>query len=584
MFLEDFPTVSCEITVAALEQAKDALLHDADIGAEVRAVHTSRSRGPSTILGGASVVGSPLPCPMMSAPELNPRPVTNDVVVHLRGIGKSFGPVTVLSSVDVDVRRGEVHVLAGENGAGKSTLIKILAGVYLDYTGDLVLRGDLRRFNHPRDAVQAGIATIHQELSLVPTMSVADNLFLGRELTDRLGRVNYRAQTESAARILADAGLECSPHQVVGELSLADQQFLEVARALARDATLVVFDEPTSAMHEPEVEVLFERIDGLRRRGCGVMYITHKMDEIYRIADRITVLRDGRVVGTAHCEELPPATLVEWMVGRDLAAAAAGRVAPAGPTVLEVRQLRVAHTVPGRAPVADVSFDLRRGEILGLAGLRGSGATQVLHGLFGVAEGTTSGDVCLAGESLDARDPRTSIAKGLVLLAGDRKAQGLAPDLSVTHSVGLASLPRFSPRLGWMRRAQEAGAVGGLMRRLRLQAASPDAAVGTLSGGNQQKTYFGRCLLAEPRVLLLDEPSRGIDVGAKVDIYTLIRTCAAQGIATILVTTDLEELFALCDRILVLHRGRIAAEVTPETASRDDVLAAAMGGRSARTA
>ncbi len=357
-----------------------------------------------------------------------------------------------------------------------------------------------------------------------------------------------------------------------------------MARALARDAALFIFDEPTSAMHGPEVEALCRRIDGLRARGCGVVYITHKLDEIYRLADRITVLRDGRVVGTATPAALPKAALVEWMIGRDPARAARARPPSTAAPVLTVRRLEVSHAVAGRPPVVDVSFDLRPGEIVGLAGLRGSGATEALQALFGASRSRVTGDVQVAGRPFTERTPRAAIERGVVWLTNDRKTTGLAPHQSVTHAVSLASLKRYSNAAGWMRGDEEAAAVGDLMQRFGFRAPSLDVPVGTLSGGNQQKVYLGRCLLARPRVLMLDEPTRGIDVGAKAEIHALMRAWASDGIAMLLVTTDLEELFALCDRLLVLHAGRIAAELVPAAVTRDDVLAAAMGGQTARTA
>ena len=310
--------------------------------------------------------------------------MTTDPIITMRHIHKSFGAVEVLHGVDFEVRPGEVHVLAGENGAGKSTLIRILAGVYDDWAGAVTVQGRALRLAHPRDAVRAGIATIHQELSLIPSMSVADNLFLGRERRGRLGGVRFEEQEAEAARLLAAMGLEFSPRQAVAELPLASRQLLEIARALARDASLLIFDEPTSALGEHEVEPLFARILELKQRGRGVVYITHRMEEIYRLADRITVLRDGRVVGAAAPGELPPGELVRRMVGRDrvggrAVGAAARRERPAEPALV-VEALRVEHPeLADRPVVADVSFTLGRGEIVGLAGLQGSGASEVLH-------------------------------------------------------------------------------------------------------------------------------------------------------------------------------------------------------------
>jgi ABC-type sugar transport system ATPase subunit len=505
---------------------------------------------------------------------------TTEPIVALRGIRKSFGPVEVLHGVDFAVLPGEVHVLAGENGAGKSTLIRILAGVYPDFAGELLLEGRARRFAAPQDAVRAGIATIHQELSLVPSMSVSDNLFMGRERRQRFGWVDFAAQEEGARSLLAELALDVSPRQTVGELPVSSRQLLEIARALARDARLLVLDEPTSALREHEVESLFARLLELRRRGRGIVYITHRMEEIYRLADRITVLRDGRVVGTAARDDLAADELVRWMVGRE-PAAGAGRVRDRSTVpALEVEALRVTDpTVRGRCVVDGVSFTLRRGEVLGLAGLQGSGATAVLHALFGALGVRASGRARLYGEPLTLRNPREAVRRGVVLLTNDRKATGLSPDLSVTESVSLASLPRFSNAVGWVRRRDEREAVARLTGGFRLQASSLGAPVRTLSGGSQQKVYLARCLLAEPRVLLLDEPTRGIDVGAKADIYGLMREWVGRGIAILLITSEMEELLALSDRILVLHRGRVAAELDPATASKEQVLAAAMGQR-----
>jgi ribose transport system ATP-binding protein len=498
----------------------------------------------------------------------------------MRGIRKSFGAAEVLHGVDFDVRPGEVHVLAGENGAGKSTLIRVLAGVYDDYAGELVIEGRPRRLTDPRDAVRAGIAAIHQELSLVPTMSVADNLFLGRELPRRFGRVDFARQAAEAAQVLAEMQLDVPPGKPVAELPLASQQLLEIARALARDARLFIFDEPTSALGEHEVEPLFARIRALQRRGRGVVYITHRMEEIYRLADRITVLRDGRLVGTGAPGELPPPELVRWMVGRDLGPGgrAAGTQPPSGGPALEVEALRVPHPeIRGRLLVDDVSFTVRRGEIVGLAGLQGSGAREVLHALFGALPCRPSGRAVLGGEPLAMRGPRGSLAHGLMLLTSDRKATGLAPDLSVIHNVSLACLPELSNRAGWVLRRRERAAVADLVRGFRLDAPSLDAPVRALSGGNQQKVYLARCLLPRPQVLLLDEPTRGIDVGAKADIYELMRAWIARGIAILLITSEMEELLALSDRVLVMHRGRLATELSRAEASKERVLAAAMG-------
>ena len=501
-------------------------------------------------------------------------------VLRMRDIRKSFGPVEVLRGVDFDVRSGEVHVLAGENGAGKSTLIKILCGVYQDYSGDVELDGVVRRFRDPTEAARAGVSTIHQELALVPTMSVADNLFLGRERTDRVGRVDFAGQRCNAYGILQTAGIDAEPEEEVGRLPIPVQQAIEIARALARDLRLLILDEPTSALDEREVTLLFERLSTLRKSGCAIIYITHKMGEIYRLADRITVLRDGRTVGTAPASELSHTELVSWMVGRVVEETAPeparSRIdAPA----LRVNDLSVPHpTLPGRNVVEGVSFAVGQGEIVGLAGLQGCGASEVLQAVFGVLPRGAGGALRLHGSPFTPVSPADSIERGLLLLTNDRKALGMAPDLSVTHNASLAALQAFTGPGGWLDRAGERRAVRELGERFALGVPSYDAPVRTLSGGNQQKVYLARCLLARPRVLLLDEPTRGIDVAAKADIYRLLRGWAAEGIGIVLITSELSELLTLADRIVVMHGGRIVTEFLGGEATKELVLAAAMGG------
>jgi ABC-type sugar transport system ATPase subunit len=467
--------------------------------------------------------------------------VTDPPIVEMRSVHKSFGPVEVLHGVDFDVAAGEAHVLAGENGAGKSTLVKILAGV-LRPDGGAVRWGGGRR----------SVATIHQELSLVPTMTVRDNLFLGRERRGPLGLVDFGTEEEEGRRILARVSLDLPLSRRVGDLPIAARQLVEVARALAREADLFLFDEPTSALDETDARRLFERIDELRKLGRGVVYITHRMEEIYRVADRITVLRDGRRVGTARPADLPRRDLVRWMVGRDEPVTGWGRRTVSGPPVLTFR-------------VGDASFSLRRGEILGLAGLQGSGASSVVRNPNKVYE-----------------TPRAAIDAGLVLLPSDRRAEGLLPDQGIVENVSLASLDAFTGRFGFLDRHIERLAVGDIVRDVRLSAPSLSMPVRALSGGNQQKVLLARCLLARPKVLLLDEPTRGIDVGAKADVYALLRRCVDQGISILLTTSEWEELLALADRILVLRRGKVVAEFDREAASREAILHSAMGGEEGR--
>jgi ABC-type sugar transport system ATPase subunit len=493
--------------------------------------------------------------------------------VRLRGIGKRFGPVTVLRGVQLDLFDGEVLVLAGENGAGKSTLIKILGGVHTDFEGTIEIAGREVRPRSPLEAAGLGVAIIFQELSLVPTLSVADNIFLGRPLTRR-GFVGNAAQRAAARRLLDQLGLDLDVDRRVEDLPLAQQQLTEIAKALARDARVIVMDEPTSALAAPEVAKLFGLIAGLKARGCALVYITHKMEEIERVADRICVLRDGEHVGTAPAAELPPAKLVNWMVGREVAEQFPRHAARPGAERLRVENFTVQRG--GRRVVDNLSFNVSAGEILGVAGLQGSGASELFAGLFGAAGGAVSGRAWLNGKPLEIASPRRAIDQGLAWLTNDRKATGLVLPLSIIANATLADLPRLSPG-GWRRPAREAAATRELGGLLSLRAASLDLEVGALSGGNQQKVALMKWLQTRPRLLLLDEPTRGIDVGAKREIYQLMNDLTARGLAILLITSELPELLALSDRIVVLHRGGLTAHFTRAEATPEKVLEAAMG-------
>lgn len=477
-------------------------------------------------------------------------------MIELDGITKSFPGVKSLDGVRFEARAGEIHALLGENGAGKSTLIKTIAGAYLPDAGTILFDGRERRWASPREAADAGIHVIYQELFLFPDLDVAENIFIGRAPRNRLGLIDRRTMRHKAASILERLGHRLDPAARVGSLSVADQQMVEIAKAMSRDVRLLILDEPTATISGKEAGLLFERMRGLRDAGVCVIYISHRLEEIFAIADRVTVLKDGRLVGTRAVSEIGTDQLVSMMVGRKLEDIFPPKVgiAPDAPVVLGVRSL----TAPPR--IRDVSFDLRAGEVLGLAGLVGAGRTEVAHAIFG-SERRTSGTVLLDGQELPAGNPRRAIDAGLGFLTEDRKGEGLLMLLDVAANI---SAPRLgaAASLGRLDRGAEIGAATEAIARFRIAVPGPAYGVRALSGGNQQKILFARWAAAGHRVLILDEPTRGVDVGAKVEIYRIIRQLADKGVGILVISSELPEIIGLCDRVAVMRAGRIAGEVS----------------------
>jgi ribose transport system ATP-binding protein len=490
-------------------------------------------------------------------------------LLGMRGIVKSFPGVRALRGVELDLHRGEVLALVGENGAGKSTLIKVLAGAHPPDAGNIRLNDREVRFTSPLDARQAGIAVIYQEFNLVPSLTATENMFLGQEPA-RAGFVRRGAERRRAAELFARLGVAVEPDAPGRELTVAEQQLVEIARALAFDARIVVMDEPSATLTPQEVERLFAIIRDLRTRGIGIIYVSHRLEEIFAIADRVLVLRDGEAIACRPIGEVTCDELIRLMVGRRLDEEFPKRQVRIGPPRLEVRGLK-----RGRK-VRDVSFEIRRGEVVGLTGLVGAGRTETARLIFG-ADRKEAGVVELDGRKLDIRSPRDAIRAGIALLTEDRKAQGLILAQSVRDNFALPNLERFS-FLGFVRRRAERQALTHHVEGLRIRLASPEQPARNLSGGNQQKVVLAKWLERNCEVLLFDEPTRGIDVGAKVEIYRLINDLAAAGKAILLISSELPEVLGMCDRILVMHEGRLTGEIADVSrATQEDILRFAVG-------
>lgn len=487
----------------------------------------------------------------------------------MRGIDKTFPGVRALRDASLEVCAGEVCALVGENGAGKSTLMRILCGIHQRDAGEILLGGRPVEIPSPIQARALGISIIHQELNLVPALSVAENIYLGREPRHGLGFVDWRAMHEGSRRLLDDLGLALDPRRPVRDLTVAEQQLVEIARALAVDAGLLVMDEPTAGLTAEETERLFRFIRDLRGRGVGVVYITHRLEEVFRIADRVTVLRDGQHVGTYPIAEITMDDLIGLMVGRRLTEKFPKEAVARGAPVLEVRGLTV------RGVFEDVTFAAHRGEILGIAGLIGSGKTEVAHAIFGAIP-LDAGEIVLDGRPVAIRSPAEAIASGVGFVPEDRKRLGLVLGMSVRANITLPILPELQ-RGGLIRGAEEDALVRRAIRELDMAVASFEQPARSLSGGTQQKTVVARWLQTRARVLLLAEPTRGIDVGAKVEMYRLMTDLCRRGVGIVMISSELPEILGMSDRILVMHEGRITGEFAREGATQEALMACAAG-------
>lgn len=496
-------------------------------------------------------------------------------LIAVRHVTKRFPGVLALEDVSWEVRPGELHAIVGENGAGKSTLMKILAGIISDFSGEFLLRGQPVRFTGTRDAERAGVGIIHQELNLVEELSAAANVFLGRELRTRWGWLDHRAMEAATARLLDELECRVSPREPSASLRVGDQQLVEIAKALSRETEILIMDEPTSALSESEVARLDRVIERLRRRGVTILYISHKLDEVFRLADRISVLRDGHLVATLNRSETTPSEVTHLMVGREIESTHLGADRHPKDVVLEVRGLNLPWTGHARGwRLQNVNFSLRRGEIVGIAGLLGAGRTELLECLFGASVEQPTGEIRLDGVPVRFSHPAEALAAGLALVTEDRKRLGLFDQMSVAHNITVCTLRRAA-RAGIVGPRAERQLAQAAIGRLHVKTSSPDVNITSLSGGNQQKAILGRWLLTEPRVLLLDDPTRGIDVGAKAELYRVMDGLCREGLGILVTSSELPELLTLCDRILVLCEGRLTGEFSRHEATEQRIMEAA---------
>ncbi len=486
-------------------------------------------------------------------------------LLEIRGVRKVFPGVVALDEVQFCLRPGTVHALMGENGAGKSTLMKIIAGVYTPDAGELRLKGQPLVLSSPLDALQRGIAMIHQELNLMPYMTVAENIWIGREPRNRFGLINHKALNERTQALLSRLMIDVAPTDEVRQLSIASRQMVEIAKAVSFDSDVLIMDEPTSALTDKEVTHLFRIIGQLRAQGKGIVYITHKMNELFEIADEFSVFRDGKYIATHAASAVTRDDIIRMMVGREITQMFPKQEVPIGEVVLSVRNMGVAGIFSG------VSFELRAGEILGLAGLVGSGRSNVAEALFGVVP-ATEGEISIRGQRVTIDSPAAAMQHGMAFLTEDRKETGCFLSLDILANMDSAVLSKRFVRWGFVQGAALQAACEDMARRLRVKTPHLGEIIQNLSGGNQQKALIGRWLLTEPSILILDEPTRGIDVGAKAEIHRLVSQLAGQGVAVLMISSEMPEILGMSDRVMVMHEGRVTGIVPRAQADQVTIM------------
>lgn len=496
-------------------------------------------------------------------------------LLEMKGISKSFGAVKALKKASLNLKSGEVLALMGENGAGKSTLMNVLSGSLHPDEGEILLEGVQREIKNPIQARSLGIVKIHQELQIVPELDIAENIFLGRWQTAGIGFVQKKKMHDMAKECLKMLEWEIDTKTKLKDLRIGEQQLVEIAKAISCDAKIIVMDEPTSALSEPEAEKLFHVIEKLKKKGCGIIYITHRMEEVFKISDRLSVMRDGEYIGTKEAGETNNEEIIAMMVGRSVEDQYPKRNVEIGDVVLEVKNL--SFTPPKgsfKRSLKDISFKVRSGEVLGIAGLAGAGRSEVFESIVGKYATCTTGEILMDGKALQIRSPKDAIVAGISFATEDRKGTGLVLGRSIGDNISLPLYDRYAS-FGFMRDGKQKKDWLEYMKKLHVKAKSPAVAVGSLSGGNQQKVILARWLLTKPKVLLLDEPTRGIDVGAKEEIYLLINELAASGLAVVVISSELPEVIGICDRIITLCEGRLTGEISKEEATQEILLAAA---------
>ncbi|MEG2330145.1 sugar ABC transporter ATP-binding protein [Anaerorhabdus sp.] len=489
----------------------------------------------------------------------------------MRGIDKTFGKAQVLKNACFKLEDGEIHALMGENGAGKSTLMKILTGVYTKDAGEVLVDNQMVNYKHPKEAEEAGIVFIHQELNVIPDLTVEENMFLGKEIVKH-GVVNKRAMKQKSRTVLNQLGVDIEPTEVLGKLSVGKQQMVEIAKALMVDAKVLIMDEPTAALTLNETEKLFDVIRTLKKNGVSIVYISHRMEEIFELCDQITILRDGEYVGDKKIAETSMNEIVKMMIGREIGDRFPKIDKELGDTVLAVENLNK------KDLIKNVSFSVHAGEILGVSGLMGAGRTEIMHAIFGNLK-LDNGTIYLEGKKVNIKNPLQAKKLGIGFITEDRKTEGLMLPFSIRENIAIANLEALSNPLGVIYAGKEKAMCEAESKNFRVRSTGIEQAVGSLSGGNQQKVVFAKWVATKPKLLILDEPTRGVDIGAKKEIYMIMNELTKQGVAIIMVSSELPEIIGMSDRVLVIHEGEAAGILSKEQATEENIMTLATGGK-----